>query len=57
MVSVDPQKCIGCGLCAQTCPEVFEIKEGKSHVKAGQENSEAECVNEAKTNCPTQAIS
>ncbi len=57
MVKVDREKCIGCGLCAQTCEEVFEMKEGKSSVKQGQENSEAECVKEAIANCPVGAIS
>ena len=57
MVSVDKEKCIGCGLCAQICSEVFEMKDGKSQVKGGQENSGAECVKEATTNCPVGAIS
>ena len=57
MVSVDQEKCIGCGLCAQICSEVFEMKDGKSYVKEGQENSEEECVKEAITSCPVGAIS
>jgi ferredoxin len=57
MVSVDREKCIGCGLCASTCSEVFEMKGGKSSVKKGQNKSNAECVKEAIDNCPVGAIS
>jgi len=33
-VAVDEDICIGSGNCAQDCPAVFEIIDGKSHVKA-----------------------
>lgn len=57
MVKVDQTTCIGCGACASTCAEVFEMKEdGKSHVKAKAKGSE-ECVQEAIDNCPVDAIS
>ena len=54
MVSVNKEKCIGCGACAATCPNVFEIKDGKAHVK---EQSSEPCVKEAKEACPVGAIS
>lgn len=57
MVSVNQDTCIGCGLCAQTCPEIFEIKDGKSFVKKGQGNLKEECLKEAVDNCPTGSIS
>ncbi len=56
MVSVDKEKCIGCGACAATCPDVFEMKEGKSNVKKGKESSKIPCVKEAADGCPVQAI-
>ncbi|MBD3253407.1 ferredoxin [Candidatus Pacearchaeota archaeon] len=56
MVSVNQEKCIGCGACAASCGEVFEMKDGKSHVKDGQEASEADCVKAAAENCPANAI-
>ncbi len=38
MVSINQETCIGCGACAATCGDVFEMKDGKAHVKAGQES-------------------
>lgn len=57
-VRVNEQSCIGCGLCSSMCSDVFEVEGGKSKVKK-EANLEAnkECIKEAKTNCPTQAIS
>ena len=57
MVSVDKEKCIGCGSCEAICSEVFEIDEDmKAHVKKGKENSTAECVKEAADICAVDAI-
>ncbi|GAH99283.1 unnamed protein product, partial [marine sediment metagenome] len=30
---VDKDLCTGCGLCEDTCPEVFEVKDGIAIVK------------------------
>lgn len=53
MVSVNKEKCIGCGACASVCPQGFEIKDGKAHVK----DSKAKCIKEAAESCPVDAIS
>ena len=57
MVSVNQETCIGCGTCEAVCGKVFEMKDGKAHVKAGQEGSSDECVKEAIESCPVDAIS
>jgi len=57
MVKVDKEKCIGCGACAAVCDGVFEIIDGKSVVKKGQEKSKAPCVKDAIDGCPVSAIS
>lgn len=34
-VTVDISTCVGCGLCEQSCPDVFQIQgDGVAHVKA-----------------------
>ena len=54
---VDKEKCIGCGLCASLCPEVFQMgSDGKSEViKEG--NCESCNLKEIASQCPVQAIS
>jgi ferredoxin len=56
MVNVDKKLCIGCGLCASVCEEVFEMKDGKSYVKKGKEKSKSNCIKEASDQCPVNAI-
>ena len=56
MVSIDKEKCIGCGACAATAPDCFEIdeEEMKAKVKQGCK-CDAKCK-EAIENCPVDAI-
>lgn len=55
---VDRDVCIGSANCTQTCPEVFQLEEGKSKVivDAVPKEAEAKC-REAEAGCPVQAIS
>ncbi len=54
---VDKETCTGCGLCADTCPEVFEIDDAVAKVIADPvpDNAVKTC-REAADNCPVEAI-
>ena len=54
-VSVNKETCIGCGVCACICPDVFEMgDDGK--VKVLVEETDLECAKEAAESCPTGSI-
>lgn len=56
-VTVDEETCIGCGLCAETCPEVFEMNDDKVLVKVDEvPEDDVETCREAAENCPVEAI-
>ncbi len=56
-LKVDPNLCIGCGLCTTICPAVFEMKgDGKAHVVNEKECKKCNC-DEAIEKCPVSAIS
>lgn len=55
MVKVDKNKCVGCGLCAGSCPESFQMDlNGKAEVIKDEATS---CAKEMAANCPVSAIS
>lgn len=54
-VSVDEEKCIGCGACVSVCPDVFEMNDdGKSVAKESE--TDKDCAKEAVDVCPVDAI-
>jgi ferredoxin len=55
---VDRETCIGCGLCSDTCPEVFAIMDdGYAHAIVDTvPHEEYDCVREAADLCPVEAI-
>lgn len=55
---VDQDTCIGCGLCAETVSEVFEMNaEGKAEALGTVTDGNRDSVQEAIDSCPTNAIS
>jgi ferredoxin len=53
---VDQDLCIGCGHCAELCPQVFELEDEKSRVIGPDRCDTCNCQ-EAIDTCPVQAIS
>ena len=54
---VDEETCIGCGLCAETCPEVFEMVDDKARAKVDEVPEEfADTCREAAEDCPVETI-
>ena len=54
---VDEDVCTGCGLCEDTCPEVFEVKDGIATVKEEPvATAHEEACEAAVDGCPVEAI-
>jgi len=54
---VDADECVGCGLCEETCPDVFELEDDIAVVKVETVPPEAEQkCREAADGCPVEAI-
>jgi len=54
-ISINEEKCIGCGSCVSLCPEGFEMNEDKAMSKNSQVE-ELRCEPEAEAMCPASAI-
>lgn len=50
-ITVDQDKCIGCGACADTCSKSFKLVSGKA-----QAIGDSECAKSAAAGCPVGAI-
>lgn len=59
-VKIDEELCTGCGLCEETCPDIFKIDEDKDIavvIKNDFDEYDEECIQEAVESCPSEAIS
>ncbi|WP_027398121.1 ferredoxin [Anaerovorax odorimutans] len=56
---IDESGCIGCGICVNTCPQVFQLGEnGLAQVINDKISSDLEnVVEDAKNECPVSVIS
>ena len=54
---VNEELCVGCGLCADTCPEAFGMEEDKAKIKANPvPDTSQDCCRKVKEDCPVEAI-
>ena len=54
---VDEELCTGCGLCVDTCPEVFELLDDLAKVIIEPVPAEVEeACRDAADDCPVEAI-
>jgi len=57
-VVIDEDLCTGCGLCADNCPQVFELSDDVAQVIAEQVPADAEdSTRDSADDCPVEAIS
>lgn len=55
--TVNHDLCIGCGICANICPGVFEMRDDMKSYIIEESSCEVEgCCQQAADACPVQAI-
>jgi len=55
--TVNKDLCLGCGICADMCPEVFQMEDDKAVAKVDKVPPAAESAcRDAAEQCPVEAI-
>jgi ferredoxin len=55
--TVDKDLCLGCGVCVDICPEVFQMEDDKAVAKVAEVPAGAEgACQDAAQQCPVEAI-
>lgn len=60
VATINESECIGCGLCVDTCSEVFSMEDGENIAKVIVEHVPDEAIDschDAVDSCPTSVIS
>ena len=55
-VRIDEETCTACGLCEETCPEVFEVNDVAVVKEDADFNVFEDEIREAADECPSEAI-
>lgn len=58
-IKIDKELCVGCGLCENTCPEVFKVTNNISEVQEDALTGTVEqnqLIQQASDECPVMAI-
>jgi len=55
-VRIDEEACTACGICEETCPEVFEVNDVAVVKENADFNDFEDEIKEAAEGCPSEAI-
>lgn len=56
-ITIDQEKCIGCGTCEAMCPEVFRLNQDKYKAEVLKPEGAEKCNSEEVAQaCPVEAI-